>query len=726
MKGEAVAYAPTELESRRQRRWGREQAYATPPTADGAADAYVFAAAPFTSGSIHMGHVRSYTIADAYARYLRMTGASVLFSIGFDSFGLPAELAAISNEVPTSAWVDRCCERMRAQLRRMGFSFDWEREFVSSDPQQYRWSQWLFLAFIEAGLVYRAPGPVDWCDGCDTVLASIQVEDGRCWRCGGPVRVLRRTQWYLRVSSYVAENEARLHELDEPDRAWLSSQLNVLGRIDGAELDARTADGRTLAVFTPYPEAAAGARFVAMSPRYPGLREWCSGVVDVDGLEALREGGWSRGDRNAREIPVIDTGCVLRVAGVASSLPLVITPAVDARYGETVALGIPEADRTDEILAQRISLEPADPESPHRSIAATSRTAVRYRARDFTISRQRSWGTPIPIVHCDDCGEVPVPSSDLPVELPREILPTGTGNPLASHPDFLHAPCPRCGRAARRETDTLDCHFDGIWMWLPICVPRAGRETAMFDHEELQRWLPGRRIFWGADGGGYIFDQRVVTKALRDLGKLPWLTAGEPFTHALMHEMVQLDGRKMSKHLGNVVDPDSLVAEAGADAVRLAVLLAAAPRSTVTWTETGLQRARAFLERLWDYAVPRLQTSTGDASIDESDPLRRRFARWCEAATRRVTEDLEGLELHRAAENVLQLFANIEKFESRARDRRGEPDDDDWQAIGAALRLLARLLLPFAPHIGEELWTIGGSQDLACRLPWPSPDVTRC
>jgi leucyl-tRNA synthetase len=714
-----AAYVPADFEARWQQRWREERVYAASTTPDPDRDAYIFAAAPFTSGNIHMGHVRSYTIADAYARFRRAAGDSVLFSIGFDSFGLPAELEAIKRGMPTRAWVERCCEQMRAQMARMGFSFDWDREFVSSEPEFYRWSQWLFLAFLERDLVYRATARVDYCESCRTTLASLQVEDGCCWRCHTPVRAETRAQWYLRVSAYIPENERRLDERPGADRGWLASQRTALGRVDGVEAQARAADGRTLWVFTPHADAVAQAQFVAISPNHPQIDAWASDTAD----DALRGEGWGRVARSADDAPVLDAGCTLELAGLAAPLPLVITPAVDGRFGTTAVLGIPQVDRTDEILARRIATAPP---AGGAGAALSLRPAVRYRKRDFTISRQRSWGAPIPIVHCEKCGIVPLAMGDLPVLLPEDLQPTGEGNPLAEHETFLATSCPRCGADARRETDTLDCHLDGIWMWLPICVPKEGRD-ALFDHAELQRWMPGKRQIWGADGGGYLSDQRTIAKALRDLGKLAQVTDGEPFGETLMHEMVQLDGRKMSKHLGNVVDPDTLVAQVGADVVRLAVLVAAAPRRPLTWTESAVRRSQDFLSELWAYAQPRLAAAAPppapDAAIEPSDALRRRLQRWCEAAVRNVTVELDELEMHLAAENVMRLFANVQKFEARARERRGELDAHDREAVVIALRLVLRMLAPFAPHACEELWELAGGPGLVGELPWPAPEA---
>ncbi len=717
------AYDAAAVEARRQREWRERDVYATPPPTPGRPDAYVKAVCPFTSGHIHVGHVRSYTIADAYARWRRMSGDAVLFSIGFDAFGLPAELAAIANGESPADWVQRSYEHMLDQFERMGFSFDWERVFVSSDEEQYKWSQWLFLAFLDAGLLYQEEANVDWCDSCQTTLASLQVEDGRCWRCNGPARLIKRKQWFLRISAYIEENERGIEaHADLWDRPALTAQRAILGRIDGVEVDLRGGDGAALTCFTEYPDAAGQARFVAISPRDPRLETLLGDRTEVLAeLEEVRQGGWQRGDRSAESVPAIDTGVTL-TAPNGAELPLVISPAVDGRYGPTAALGIPAADESDGVIARRLDIgQPAVP--PASANGTVPKPAVRYRAGDFAISRQRSWGAPIPMVHCESCGVVPVRKEDLPVALPRDLKPTGEGNPLAAREAFMATSCPSCGGDARRETDTLDCHFDDLWMWLPTCVPKADRAQQMFDHPECERWLPGAMLIHGADGGGYFFDQRVTAKALRDIGPLAHLADGEQFDGAVMHEMVTQDGRKMSKHLGNVVDPDDLMGRVGADTTRLAVLHGARPSRALNWTENAVQYCGKFLSDLWAYAAERLPGPTPDEAAGGEDPdgalqRRERLEGWTATAAEKVTEDLERVEMQRAVKNAMRLFERIEEFDAKSRRaNRGELAPADARAIVDALKVLALLLTPFAPHVGEELWLASGAEG---PMTWPA------
>jgi leucyl-tRNA synthetase len=735
-------YDAAEIEATRQAAWAERDAFATPPPSEGASSIYIKPSSPFTSGKLHMGHVRDYSIGDAYARFRRARGDDVLFGFGFDAFGLPAEMAAIERRIPPADWVESCGERMLEQMRRLGFSFDYGRVFYSSDESQYRWSQWLFLTLLEAGLIYRDDTTVDWCDHCRTTLAALQVEDGRCWRCHNEVRLVRRPTWFLRITPYLEENDARLAELVDWDEISFSTQRYILGRSDGVELDLTGPAATPLTVFTPHPEAVARAGFVLVSPRHAEIEQWAGDDPAVrEQLDELRSGGWERSARDAKSVPLVDTGASASASWSEAPLPVIVSPLVDARYGPTAALGIPAIDEADAAIAARLervadavdeadAVDKADVDgaegsgAPAGAGAPEARPTVRYRAADFSISRQRFWGTPIPIVHCESCGAVPVPEADLPVVLPRDVEPTGEGNPLAELAEFVEVACPRCGEPARRETDTLDCHFDALWLWVPSAVPPQARAEQMFSHPDLQRWLPSERLVAGADSGGFVFDQRVVTKALRDIGPFSFLEHGEPFSGCLFHEMVIADGRKMSKHLGNVVDPDSLVERYGADTVRLAVLYAAGPAKTLNWNDGALRFASRFLHNVWVYSqdrFARLEEAPEDAeAAADNEFLRERLRKWCDNGLSRITADLEQLQMHTAVRNVTRLFERIQDFEKRVLKRRGTLSRADAEAQVAALVLLARTLAPFAPHAAEELLLAAGHEDGAA-LPgaWP-------
>jgi leucyl-tRNA synthetase len=727
-------YEPHAVEARRQAAWSEREAFRTPPLDGDRPHLYIKPSAPFTSGNVHIGHVRSYSIGDAYARFRRARGDDVLFSFGFDAFGLPAELGAIANGEPPTDWVNRCATHMTGQLQRLGFSFDWERSFLSSDAIMYRWSQWLFLTLYEAGLVYRGTGTVDWCDNCQTTLASIQVEaGGTCWRCHNPVRLLELPQWYFKVSAYVTENDNRLTERAASgiwDKVALDSQHDVMGRIDGVEVELTAADGRTITAFTPHTDAAASASFVVISPRHPEAERWASDPAIAAQLEQMRSGGWVRSARDAETIPVIEAEATLTDPS-GRPLPVLISPVVDARFGPTIALGVPGEDRTDEVIATRLGLpyESSDDDGAGKPAdLAGSRPAVRYKASDWVISRQRSWGTPIPIVYCEQCGVVPLGKADLPVALPLEIRPTGTGNPLAELDEFVNTTCPSCTGPARRETDTLDCHFDALWLWIPACVPPESREEPLEEIlalADLRHWLPSERLVAGSDSGNFVFDQRTVTKALRDIGQLDFLADGEPFAGCLFHEMVTRDNRKMSKHLGNVVDPDELVERYGADTVRLAVLFAARPQKSLNWSDSAVLRCNRFLNQVWDFSHSKLAQAADVAAAvaeeperDTSEHLRLKLAQWCDAAVERTTADMESLEMHSAVRNLMRFFDRIKDFEKRVLARDPQLGAANLESLLKALCTLAQMLGPFVPHLAEELWIAFGNEDLT-QTPWP-------
>jgi leucyl-tRNA synthetase len=736
MSKQKPSYDAGRIEPARQATWEQRGDYEAPVPAEGQARVYIKPSSPFTSGNLHMGHVRDYSIGDAYARFRRARDDAVLLGFGFDAFGLPAELAAIERQEPPADWVAQCGERMLGQMKRLGFSFDYDRVFYSSDEGQYRWSQWLFLKLLENDLIYREDATVDWCDTCQTTLASIQVEDGRCWRCHNEVRLIRRPTWFLRITPYLEENDRNTETLENWDDLALSTQRYILGRSDGVEVDLE-GEGGPLTVFTPHRGALGRADFVLLSPRHPEIDAWVTDAGVQDELDQMRSGGWDRSARDARSVPVFDTGSSVVGPG-GNDLPVLVSPLVDARFGPTAAFGVPAVDEADRDLAARIERVPSweepdedggEPGDGERGTADAvviegAREAKRYRANDFSISRQRSWGTPIPVIHCEECGAVPVPEADLPVVLPRDIKPTGEGNPLAERPDFVDVVCPTCGRAAKRETDTLDCHFDALWLWVPAAVPPADRAELMFEHPDLKQWLPSERLVAGGDSGGFVFDQRIVTKALRDIGPFAFMEEGEPFAGCLFHEMVIADGRKMSKHLGNVVNPDELVEQYGADTVRLAILYAAGPAKTLNWSDGSLRFANRFLRNLWTYSQDRFaaleDTPHDEEAAADTEFMRDRLRKWCENGLARITADTEQLQMHKAVRNITRLFERIQDFEKRVVKRRGQLDRADAEAQVAALVLLAQALAPFAPHAAEELLLASGLDEAAV-LPvrWP-------
>ncbi|HEX5147020.1 MAG TPA: class I tRNA ligase family protein [Conexibacter sp.] len=711
------------MDERWQAVWRDRRVFATPgEDAEGPAR-YVFPSCPFTSGNAHLGHARIYSVADAFARFRRAMGDQVLFTTGFDSFGLPSELEAIRRGITPAEWVRQCCENFRRDFSALGVSFDWERSFVTCEPQHYQWTQFLFLLLLEHDLIYRQERHVHWCDACQTVLAQTQAEGGVCWRCDGPIRYLPLEQWFFRATRYAPENDDNLDRLSGWDQNALGAQRSLLSRVEGVELDATTPTGAREIVFAAELGGLAGAAFIAVSPNHPSLADWVGELGESEALRDMRSMGWRSGDR-AGTVEVIDTGLTARVEGIERDLPVLVSPIVDARHGATASLGFPAADTTDATIAEKAGIAPPADAQP---AGAAGRPARRYAITDFSVGRQRSWGAPIPIVYCADCGIVPVPRDQLPVVLPTDLRIDGSGRPLAERADFVNTTCPSCGGPARRETDTLDCHVDAFWTWLSIAVPYEDRRHSMFDHPQTARWLPVTNVIRGTDGAGFVFDQRSFTKMLRDVGYLTHIEDGEPFANQRMIGLVRFDGKKMSKHLRNTVELKQMLEEVGADTLRVAMLYAAAPKNDFHWTEEPIRYCADFLEQLWDYAAPRLrrwEQLDADARerIDGADRQRRKLVTWCDMARQNVTRGLDTLEMKHAVEHAIALLAKLRMFERRAREAHGgslAPPDEAALLIG--LRHLVQLLAPMAPHVAEELWALCGEQPVLATLPWPEP-----
>jgi len=681
--------------------WRASSAFSVPEKQDGRRDTYVLVSCPFTSGNAHIGHARSYAIADAYARYRRASGDAVLFSIGYDAFGLPAEIRASAEAIAPEDWVGRSTSRMNEQFEALGFSFDWKRMFVSSDPAIYKWSQWLFLLLHEEGLITRREAPVDWCEHCETTLSAGQAAGGTCWRCHEATTVVFAHQWFLDLSSFCEENYSRLEELDGWNKLAVGTQRSLLGKVEGWETDLVDERGRTLTAFVDADVECADS--VVMSPYHPNLADWIDHHARDEVIANCRQhrkcGGHRRYIGNA-----VETGHRLRSPGAGTSVPLLFSSEVDSRYGPDAVL----IDRGDAGVGLRRSL-------------LSVRPTTRYRVASFPISRQRCWGAPIPIVHCSTCGLVPIKRSELPVYLPKGMPGARKGNVLAGLPSFWQCRCPQCGAEAKRETDTLDCHFDATWQQVPLAVPSGERRKRMFDHPELARWFPITRYVQGADIGGFVLDERAVSKLLRDQGLADYLPKGEPYAGSLMHGMVRLGGQKMSKHLDNNVDPDDLVSVHGADAVRFGLLHAAAPARDITWSDSVVQIAELFLSQVLSYSEPRLRNVAlehRDLSSYQRSKLQLQLLRWCAIGRTKITSGYEALEMHKVTRALMLLFSRIEDFGVRTASEH-DPMEENAKAEATALLFFAQLLSPIAPHTAEHLWQLAGQEPLVAETKWP-------
>ena len=767
-------YDPAPVESTWQAVWEEREAFrAEPVSRDGARPAlpdrpkaYVLEMLPYPSGEIHIGHVKNYTMGDVVAHFRRRNGAAVFHPMGYDSFGLPAENAAIRTGEPPAEVIARNIARIRQQLKRLGFSVDWSTEIATSDPEYYRWTQWLFLRFLERGLAERREAAVNWCPVDQTVLANEQVVDGRCERCGAQVELRQLTQWFLRITDYAQRLLDDMDELvDWPERV-LTMQRNWIGRSEGARVVFRTDDGtHEIPVFTTRADTLFGATFFVLAPEHPLVARLVEGrpeeaAVREYAAAAARASAAERGDAE-REVTGVSTGRHVVNPVDGRRIPVWVADYVLMEYGTGAIMAVPGHDERDHAFARAhgipvrrvIAAEGEAADAPldeayagpgrlvnsgfldgmevdeaKRAMAAWLRgrglgeATVGYRLRDWLISRQRYWGAPIPVVHCPACGVVPVPDDELPVLLPdvEDYAPRGM-SPIAAAEDFVATSCPACGGPARRETDTMDTFVDSSWYFLRYTAPHLS--SGPWEREVADYWFPVDQYIGGVEHAVlHLLYARFFTKVLYDMGLVG---VREPFARLFTQGMIYRDGAKMSKSKGNVVAPDDYVERYGADTLRLYVLFMGPAADDVEWSDRGVEGQRRFLDRLWRLArAVAEEGGDGDParrpSLDEvaGDPAALELMRKAEATVAKVTEDIgERFSFHTAISAVQELVNLGTKGVSEGTLR--------TPAARAALRHAARtavsLLFPFAPHITSELWAALGGEDL-WRAPWPQAD----
>jgi leucyl-tRNA synthetase len=745
-------YDPAETEPRWQARWAELGLYRTDLHDTTRPRFYLLTMYPYPSGDLHVGHWYIKTPTDAIARYRRMHGDNVFFPIGFDAFGLPAENAAIKNGIHPREWTNRNIEAMRAQLRSMGATFDWDAEVVTADPAYYRWNQWLFLRFLQAGLAYRAKAPVDWCPN-DGTLAREQVEgtDRRCWRCGAKVEKRDLEQWFLRITKY-ADELLDFAGIDWPEPVRIM-QTNWIGRSDGAEVVFTTAPddhqpgGDPLRVFTTRPDTLFGATFMVLAPEHPLVERLAHperrAEVDAYVARSRTETEIERlsTDREKTGVP-LGADAINPVNG--ARIPIWIADYVLAGYGTGAIMAVPAHDERDFAFATRFGLpiveviRAAGAPAPENGLAeayvSKSGTdvmvnsgrfdgqpapagfravvewlrseekadfAVTYRIRDWLVSRQRYWGTPIPVVYCPTDGIVPVPDADLPVRLPDAVDYGGSGeNPLRRDPAFLDVACPRCGGPAQRETDTLDTFMDSSWYWLRYLSPRF--EGGPVDRALVDRWTPVNQYTGGAEHAVmHLLYSRFFTKAMADCGLL---TEREPFRRLFNQgQVLGADGERMSKSRGNVQDPDELVSQYGADTVRLFLMFMGPWDQGGPWSPSGIGGVARFIGRTWTLALDPRGTEPGDPTSGSlpagEDPAT--AERTIRGAAHRtlaaVTADYETFHFNTMVAKLMELSNLL--FRYRGSEVAGGPAWDE------AIALLLLMLAPAAPHVTEELWS---------------------
>jgi leucyl-tRNA synthetase len=762
-------YFPEKIEEKWQRRWDETGAFRVAET-DARPKFYCLEMLPYPSGFLHMGHVRNYSIGDALAWYKRLQGFNVLHPIGWDSFGQPAEQAAIKRGINPRDWTEENIAHMRGQLKRLGVSYDWSREIAAHTPEYYKWDQWFFLKMYERGLAYRRKSQVNWCPKEETVLSNEQSSGGVCWRCGTPVVKKDLEQWFIRITDYA---EQLLEDMKEIEAGWpervLTMQRNWIGKSEGAYVDFAIKDtDAAVRVFTTRIDTIYGANAVVMAAEHPLLAQLLEGSsLKQDVLEfAEHVRAAARNRTNAGEEEVVkegvNTGLIAINPFSGESLPVWVANYVLMEYGTGALMSVPAHDERDFEFAQKYTLpirqviaalthaeEPGgfNPQlgldqstemkaaftdygvlvnsgewsgkisddakremARHATEKGFGKTAITYRLRDWGISRQRFWGAPIPMIYCERCGVVPVPEKDLPITLPASAEFKGTGeSPLAGVAEFVKTTCPQCAGPARRETDTMDTFVDSSWYFFRYCDPR--NESEPFDTAKAAHWTPVDQYIGGIDHAVmHLLYTRFWTKMMRDIGLVKFK---EPVKRLMTQGMVtnQVEGtgdwKRMSKSLGNGVDPDEMIAAYGSDAVRLFVLFAAPAENELRWQETGIEGAVRFLRRVYGMVYrwhERLSDSTQrlDAPpVEEFTNEARALRRKTHQTMARIALDFDELHFNTSVAALMELSNTLGEFKAEP----SSSSASDLYAVREALESLVIMLAPFAPHVSEEMWT---------------------
>jgi leucyl-tRNA synthetase len=697
---------------------------------------YLLEMFPYPSGRIHMGHVRNYTIGDVAARVKIMQGYNVLHPMGYDAFGQPAENAAIKNKSHPETWTISCIDNMRKQLKKMGLSYDWDREVSTCLPDYYRWNQWIFLKMLENGLAYKKAAVVNWCPDCETTLANEEVIEGKCWRCKKEVKQKELEQWFIKITAY---KERLLDDLEGlkswPERV-ITMQKNWIGKSEGVEIFFKEKEtGEAIPVFTTRQDTIFGCTYVVIAPEHPLVKKLIFGkpqerqvlqfidkvskeskvvrvAADVK-KEGIFTGAHAINPANNEPVQIWVADYVLMEYGTGA---IMAVPTHDQRdflfakehklpmrvviqpKGETLSLDkMTEAYETDGVQVNSAQFDGLPNNEAKKKIAEwmektnIGKRAVNWRLRDWLISRQRYWGTPIPVIYCEKCGVVPVPEKDLPVILPKKVKFTGKGgSPLAAVKEFTDVKCPKCQGKARRETDTMATFIDSSWYFLRFCSPKY--DKGPFDKEDVKYWMPVDQYIGGIEHAVlHLLYSRFFTKFLQDIGLLDF---GEPFRRLLTQGMVLKDGEVMSKSRGNIIDPDEIIAKYGADTMRLFILFAAPPDTELEWEERGTEGAFRFLNRVW-----RIQENLKE----KADP---ELVKLAHKTIKKVTEDINEFKFNTAIAGMMELVNAI--YQSGA----------DKEVFS----VLVLMLSPIAPHFCEELWRSLGNKESILKADWPKFD----
>ncbi|MEG6520748.1 leucine--tRNA ligase [Desulfotomaculum sp. 1211_IL3151] len=750
-----------EIENKWQEEWDNQNTYQVQNFSD-RPKYYCLEMFPYPSGKLHMGHVRNYSIGDVVARFKTMQGFDVLHPMGWDAFGLPAENAAIKNGIAPATWTWDNIDHMKSQLKQLGLSYDWDREVATCHPGYYKWGQWLFLQLYKKGLCYKKHARVNWCPDCATVLANEQVVEGSCERCSAVVEQKQLDQWFFRITEYAQRLLDDLKQLKGwPDKVKIM-QENWIGRSQGSELIFQV-DGsnESIPVFTTRPDTVYGVSYMVLAAEHPLVAKLSAGTPQeaavsefVNRVSKLTELARTS---NEKEGIFIGAYCINPFNG--EKVPILAANYVLYHYGTGAVMGVPAHDERDFEFARKYDLPIKVVIYPTKDqeLRAEEMTAaytedgfmansgpfngipnrqgikkviqyaeetgigtgvVNFRLRDWLISRQRYWGTPIPIVYCEKCGAVPVPDEQLPVLLPTDVAfkPTGE-SPLKGRPDFVHTTCPQCGGAAQRETDTMDTFVDSSWYYLRYTSARDNDQA--WDKNKADRWMNVDQYIGGVEHAIlHLLYSRFFTKVFYDLGLI---NAQEPFENLLTQGMVLKDGAKMSKSKGNVVSPEEIIARYGADTARMFILFAAPPERDLEWSDRGVEGSHRFLNRVWRLIYSLKDDVAGAPAIPAGTNyvgVHKEMRRLTHYAIKKVTEDISGrFNFNTAISTIMELVNGLYTY----RDKVAEVERDA-AVLAEAIDTTIILLAPFAPHITEELWAATGHQGSVHKQPWPTFD----
>ncbi len=747
-----------EIEKKWQEKWEKDRAFKV-EIDPGKEKYYCLEMFPYPSGNLHMGHVRNYSIGDVVARYKTMRGFNVLHPMGWDAFGLPAENAAIKHNIPPAKWTLDNIANMRRQLKSMGLSYDWDREVTTCLPDYYKWTQWMFLQLYKNGLAYKKKAHVNWCPSCATVLANEQVVDGACERCDTPVEKKALEQWFFKITDYAQELLDSLEKLPGWPEKVKTMQENWIGRSEGAEIDFEVEKtGEKITVFTTRPDTVFGVTYMVLAPEHPLVEKLIAGTEYADKVREFVHKVQQLKDFERTATETEKEGMFIG-AYVLNPLnnervPIWVANYVLLEYGTGAVMGVPAHDERDFAFARKYNLpvkiviQPPNEElilekmtdayvgegimvnsgmfnglvntegkqkiGQYLEEKGLGRVKINYRLRDWLISRQRYWGAPIPIVYCDKCGTAAVPEKDLPVLLPLDVefKPTGE-SPLNHIPDFLHTTCPQCGGPARRETNTMDTFVCSSWYFLRYTDPLNTQEP--FIRQKADYWMNVDQYIGGVEHAIlHLMYARFFTKVLSDLG---YVKAREPFQRLLTQGMVLKDGSKMSKSKGNVVSPEEIIAQYGADTARLFILFAAPPERDLEWSDQGVEGSYRFLNRVWRLVGSYIRErenikDQADSDAEALSPADKELRRLLHVTVKRVTDDIElRFNFNTAVSAIMELVNGLYQYR--------EQEEQNKALLDEAFAKLILLLAPFAPHICEELWEAMGHKDGVYKQLWP-------